>query len=120
MKNQDRRESFNFRLLELKDPFYDHIEAKSISRSKALRHFVKQGLTGSGMSIEQQEQLRQELIELKRSHAGIGRNLNQIARYFNTHGHLIESDLHQTTRQLADNQKAITQLLNALLKLLGG
>ena len=124
MSNEtERRPKFDFRLLEMKDPFYDYLAKNDIplnQRSKVVRHFLKQGLQGGGVDLETQSKLLAELIEVKRNHAGIGRNLNQIARYFNTHEHLVESDLHQTLKHLADIQKTMTGILNSLTKELGG
>lgn len=114
-----RRENFNVRFLELQEPFYDYIEQKDLTPSTAIRHFIKQGISETGgISIDYQNQLLSELIQLKKSHAGIGRNLNQIARYFNIHGHLIESDLRKNLEIIGNNQKDITDLFNKIFKAL--
>lgn len=116
---KERRDRFDVRLLELKDPFYDYIEANSLRGSEAVRHFIKQGISESkGLTYEQQNRLITEVIELKRAHGAIGTNLNQIARYFNQHNHLIESELHKVHLQLLQNQKDITIKINEIMKLI--
>ncbi|PML45587.1 hypothetical protein BCT75_04180 [Vibrio lentus] len=121
MKDKEivRRPDFKFRFLDTESVFYDYIVENDISPSDALRHFIKQGVKSEGgVSIETQKQLLNELIEIKRTHAGVGRNLNQIARYFNTHEHLVENDLHQTLKVISSKQHELTTLFNQLLKLL--
>lgn len=121
MKDKEivRRPDFKFRFLDTESVFYNYVLKNDISPSDALRHFIKQGVKSEGgVSIETQKQILNELIEIKRTHAGVGRNLNQIARYFNTHEHLVENDLHQTLKVISSKQHELTTLFNQLLKLL--
>lgn len=113
---KERREKFDVRLLELENDFYDYIERHKVSGSKAIRHFIKNGLSEQGgFTVAEQKEIKNLMIEYKRQHGKVGTNLNQIARYFNQHGHLIESNLHNSHVNLMQNQKDITRLLNKIL-----
>ncbi|EOW9462494.1 hypothetical protein ACOCGI_003673 [Vibrio cholerae] len=111
-----QRDRFDFRLLELKTPFYQYLADNNCTGAEAMRHFIKTGLDGSNHTLSERKDIKTELIALKREHAAIGRNLNQVTRYFQIHDHLIESDLRRTHTLLKENQRLITDLFNALLK----
>lgn len=113
-----QRERFDFRLQELKKPFYQYLAENNCTGADAMRHFIKQGLNVSSYTLSEQRDIKAELIALKREHAAIGRNLNQVTRYFQIHDHLVESDLRRTHELLKENQRLITDLFNALLKTL--
>ena len=111
------RPDFKFRFLELEKPFYTYVKDNDISPSKAIRRFIAQGLSGKvGLSIESQRNLLNEVIEIKRTHAGIGRNLNQLARHVHSTGFLDKESLILELNRLAQCQKQITNLLNETLK----
>lgn len=113
----ESRPDFNFRFLELEKPFYEYVNDNDISPSKAIRHFIASGLAGKmGMSIESQRNLISEIIQVKRTHAGIGRNLNQIARHIHSVGFLDKESLLLEVDNLQSCQKEITHLLNQVLK----
>ncbi|MUK94677.1 plasmid mobilization relaxosome protein MobC [Aliivibrio fischeri] len=116
MNNDNRPEKFTFRLLELHTPFYDYIDEKKGDRSKVIRHFIKQGIEEkNGMTLEEKEELHQNIIAIKKELRGVGVNLNQIARYFNQQTFLLESDLHKNHITLQKAQKEVTILLNKVL-----
>lgn len=117
MTDKNRRESFNFRLLETLDDFYDFIEEKGISRSTALRYFIKEGLTETKNEISPEcaEDFLQVLFKQKKELAKIGGNLNQIAHYFNIHEHLHESDLRANHEKLQVQLKDVTKVLRDLM-----
>lgn len=118
MSNEDEtREDFKFRFLDLQEPFWKHVKEVDQTPSKVIRHFLRQGLSpNSGLTIEQQTELKKDVINLKRGQSAIGNNLNQIARYFHQNGHLIESDLYRQLQATQQYQKDITKLFNELLK----
>ena len=97
----DRRDKFDVRLLDLKEEFYKYTERENTTGSKAIRHFIKQGIKGgTGLTIEQQNRFIEELSSLRNQLSRVGGNLNQIARYFNQHDHLIESDLKKNLEEV--------------------
>ena len=115
-KMEEDREDFKFRFLGLKGAFWQYVKEQGITPSAAIRHFIKNGLSEQGgFTVAEQKELKNLMIEYKRQHGKVGTNLNQIARYFNQHGHLIESDLHNNHVNLMQNQKDITRLLNKIL-----
>lgn len=112
----ERRERFDLRLLDLESDFYDYIERNGLNRSAAVRHFIRQGISEkNGFTLQQQKELLNEVVELKRQLRGVGTNLNQISKYFNINNYLLESDLAATQRVLMEKQKEITKLLNTLI-----
>lgn len=96
----DRPDTIPFRLLDAKDDFYRFTDKENLTPSKALRHLIKQTANNKvGLSPTEQRKMLDELIELRKQLSRIGGNLNQIARYFNQHEHLIESDLRKNLEQ---------------------
>jgi len=109
------RERVDFRLLELQEPFYTYVKKTNKTPSDVLRHFLKNGLEEKGgLTIEQQEALLNELIELRKQLSRVGGNLNQIARYFNQHEHLIESDLRKNLEQAKELFSETTETLKGV------
>lgn len=113
----ERKDRVTFRLLEMHDQFYDYIDSNDeLEPSKAMRHFIKNGLLkNGGFTIGEKEHFKSEIILLKRSLMGVGVNLNQIAKYFNQSNKVNESNLKITHNHLQENQKKITFLLNHIL-----
>jgi len=109
-------ESFNFRLLNMKDDFYKYINDNNLDRSDVLRHFIKLGISDkSGFSLAEQTELKAQIIDMTRIHRGIGNNINQIARTANQQGVIFESTLTGSLNETLENQKNITILLTTLL-----
>lgn len=116
-QTNQQRDRFDFRLLELQKPFYQYLNDNSCTGAEAIRHFLKQGLSERiHHTVSERRDIKTELIALKREHAAIGRNLNQITRYFQIHDHLVESELRKNHDALRESQQAITNLFNDLLK----
>lgn len=112
MRKVNRSERIDIRLLELETEFYDYVDLHQHKPRALIRHFIKNGLKGEGgLTIEQHQELKDEIILLRKSMSRIGGNLNQIAQYFNTHNHLIESDLH---RQLKDSKEVFKETTDTL------
>ena len=102
-----------FRLLDLEDAFYAYSERIGLAPSPLIRYFIKQGLKErKGLSFEQHKELKNEIAALSKSMLRIGGNLNQIARYFNEHNHLVESDLHNTLKAAQVQFKETTKCLS--------
>ena len=113
---EERRDTFNFRLLNVKDPFYDYIEKEEINKSDAIRNFIENGLSGKGgLSLNEKEELKNELVQINRSMRGIGINLNQIARSYNQTNDIKHNELVNVQNILLDKQDHLSDLLNNIL-----
>ena len=113
---EERRDTFNFRLLNVKDPFYDYIEKEVINKSDAIRNFIENGLSGKGgLSLNEKEELKNELVQINRSMRGIGINLNQIARNYHQTNNVNINELVNVQKVLVDKQDDLADLLNKLL-----
>ena len=116
---EGNREDFKFRFLDTKDDFWNYVSTQDATPSEIIRHFIKQGVSGkNGLTIAQYSELKEEITAIRRQHANIGGNLNQLARYFNSNDYLVESELYENHKDIVVTQKEITKLLNEILKLL--
>jgi hypothetical protein len=112
-----RRPSFNFRFKDLKDDFWDYVDAHNAKPSDVIREFLHSGLYGaSSLSLTEKNELVNELVQLKRQLSGVGANLNQLAHYFNIHDTVSEPKLAQCHRELQVTQKQINKTLAELLE----
>nr|AKN37581.1 hypothetical protein [Vibrio sp. FF_291] len=120
------RKNRNFRLNEVEAEFDAALlEAKktdsSVDASKFLRYCIKKALNENRetMNPDEAKKLIASLFELKKELAKVGGNLNQIAHYFNTHQHLIETDLHKQHRALQQTLKDTGFKLNEVIHGIG-
>lgn len=119
MSKVERNKIVNFRLLSLHDKFYDYVDEQDKKASVIIRHFIKNGLEGAGgLSVEQHDELKNEICELRKSLIKIGGNLNQVAHYFNIHENIKESDLQKSHEELTNALKATTKSLNKVMNVI--
>jgi hypothetical protein len=93
-----------------------------MTQSKFIRWCISQALSEEtlAMSPEDAADFLDEIRLLRRNLANIGRNMNQVAHYFNIHSHLIESDLalqHKAVKaELDDVVTAIRKVESTIQK----
>jgi hypothetical protein len=119
MEKINRIGRIDLRLLELEIPFYDYVDLHQMKPRPLIRHFIKNGLKGNGgLSFEQHAILKNEIIELRKSMSRVGGNFNQIARYYNEHDFLNETELHKELKQSQADFRGVTSLLEEVLMMM--
>jgi len=115
-----------FRLKEVESDFDKAvIEARKVNpkadASKVLRLMIRKALENESnqLSHEDANKMIAALMDVKKDLSRIGGNLNQIARYFSIHEHLVESDLRQQHTDVQEAFKTLTKVLNEVLNGVG-